>query len=154
MADISQVSAGILSPLCQQYGLHFAALKPSSVLLVARNFALHFYTEPRDTGLFMDYIDIPRSPEQAMRSYALGLFLFLRRPIPPAFTKEAAARLSEEERIRFSIMQCARILLEKGQDILRGEKEWLKEYSVSWTSDPVWPELADAIRERKSTVME
>ncbi len=146
MADVSKMFVDILTPLCRQYGLRLVVLGDDRVLLVAQNYALDFYTEPRDTGIFMDYIDIPGSSAQRMQSYALGLFLFSTRPIPAPHTRESAAQLSQEEGTRVDIQQCSRILMERGQDILSGEKEWIKDYPSTWGSNPVTPTVADAIR--------
>ena len=93
----------------------------------------------------MAYIDIPMSSAQSMRNYALDSFLFSTRPTPAPYTRESAALLSPEEYTRACIQECSKMLLEKGQDILRGEKEWLKDYPSTYAIYPVSPRVADAI---------
>jgi len=145
MANVSKMLIDALAPLCRQYGLRSLELRDECVLFASHKYALHFYTEPREQGIFLEYIDIPQSPPQRMRGYALGYFLFVTRPTPAPHTRESAALLSQEESIRVSIQQYSKILMEKGQDILRGEKEWLKDYPSTWGIDCVPPYIADAI---------
>lgn len=144
MLAILDMVKEVMGPLCREFGLQIVAMNESDVILLARNYAIYIYTEPYEECPFMQYIDIPA--RGAMRRYSLPAFMWSKRRGPVTFPKKETSPLPLAEYARQYLQNMTDLLLGQGGDILRGEKEWLKEYTSGSGVHPVFPKVGEAIR--------
>jgi hypothetical protein len=115
----------VFGSLCQTYGLRIVPVDRNEVLFVSPKYAMYLYTDPRENAISLLYLDIVEQTGGIREVYNLDLFLVAKRsiPSPPKLTFALP-----ELRVRAALRRIEEHLLEKGEDILKGEKEWLKDY--------------------------
>lgn len=141
---IEGVVEDVFGAVCREYGLQVARISPREVALISREYAIYFFTEPNEeNAVSIEYFDISDRPDSVMMSYDLGLFLGAKRPVPPP---PKTSFVSDEQRMRAGFKRICEHFREKGEDVLRGEKGWLKDYPPTWGIFPVESKLETAIR--------
>jgi hypothetical protein len=144
MIEISPaVVEEVFHQVCRDYSLRVTPVSGTDVLLVAKNYAIYFFSEPREKDINSWYIDILDSSGGVRAVYALWLFLAAKRPAPSVYGKIPFT--SGPERTRIVLSRIRDHLLEKGSDILRGEKEWIKDYP--WPGGAVSDDVKNAVRD-------
>ncbi len=134
---------GVFEPICRKYDLKVARISDWQVVLTSPRYALYFYTEPNEDTISLRYLDIPDCPASIITTYNLGIFLALKRPVAPRSKMSLA---TEEMRTHAGLKLLFDHLRTRAEDVLKGEKDWLKDYEPTWSVYPVEREVEAAIR--------
>lgn len=131
-----------LSELSSKYRLQIREGGDRSVLLTGCGFAIDIRLE-RD-GLLYLYYDLEFD---VIKVYNIGLFLFSKRRGLLRFEKEDKSSGTMKEYLEFNLTVFARHMQDAGQDILRGEKDWIKLYT--WPARSLPANQADRVSKQK-----
>ena len=122
MRPIKEIICTAFENLIHDFGLQVVSEGAAEVWLVG---ATHVIMISADIdGINLRYVD-----PGTFNSFDLSLYLVVRRGGVTALPLERS--MTREEKLVHELQIDARLLSEKGSDILRGEKQWMKDYGWS-----------------------
>lgn len=112
----------VFSEIIKQYGLIVKEVARNEVVLIAASYAIGISFD-RDGVSFM-YYDLSQK-----KGFNLGLFLINKRRELLRFDSSDKSDRPLPEYLRHNLEVFARHLIGAGTDILKGDKDWIKQYS-------------------------